>query len=166
MCTWTAISWLRSGKPSAIGAFTGAVAGLACITPCAGYVPTWASFIIGILAGILCYAAIEFKARMKWDDALDVWAAHGVGGMLGTILLGAFGELAINAAGHNGLFAGNAAFFGKQVAAACLVAAYAFVVTYLILKILDRFERVRVPDEMELAGLDSELEEDQAYILT
>jgi ammonium transporter, Amt family len=165
MCTWAAIGWWRVGKPSAVGAFTGAVAGLACITPCAGYVPTWASFIIGFLAGCLCYFAVEFRNRMQWDDALDVWAAHGVGGMLGTILLGAFAELTINAAGHNGLFAGNAAFFGKQVAAAFLVAAYAFVVTFLILKVLDHFEPVRVPDSLEQAGLDTELEEEQAYIL-
>ncbi|MGC9960614.1 MAG: ammonium transporter [Acidimicrobiales bacterium] len=166
MCTWTAISWWRSGKPSIIGAFTGAVAGLACITPCAGYVPTWASFIIGFLAGCICYGAVEFRARMKWDDALDVWAAHGVGGLLGSILVGVFAELAINSAGANGLIAGNAALLGKQVAAALLVAAYAFGVTFLILKALDHFEPVRVPDDMEQAGLDTELEEDQAYILT
>ena len=121
--------------------------------------------MIGFCAGCLCYSAVEFRAHMKWDDALDVWAAHGVGGLLGTILLGAFAELTINAAGHNGLFAGNAAFFGKQVAAAFLVSAYAFVVTFLILKVLDRFEPVRVPDSLEEAGLDTELEEDQAYIL-
>ncbi len=165
MCTWMAISWVRTSKPSAVGSFTGAVAGLACITPCAGYVPTWASFVIGFLAGCVCYAAVAFKTHMKWDDALDVWAAHGVGGLLGTILLGAFAELAVNAAGHNGLFAGGAAFFGKQVAAAFLVAAYCFVVTFLILKVLNRFERIRVPDDVELAGLDTELEEEEAYIL-
>jgi ammonium transporter, Amt family len=165
MCTWTAISWWRGGKPSAIGAFTGAVAGLACITPCAGYVPTWASFVIGFLAGVICYGAVAFRNRMKWDDALDVWAAHGVGGLLGTILLGAFAYLTVNAAGANGLVAGNAAFFGKQIAAALLVAAYAFCVTWLILKVLDRFEPVRVPDDLELAGLDTELEEERAYEL-
>src|SRR4029079_11636181 len=71
MCTWLAISWSREGKPSLVGAFTGAVAGLACVTPCAGYVPTWASFVIGLLAGSVCYMAVEFRAKMKWDDALD-----------------------------------------------------------------------------------------------
>jgi Amt family ammonium transporter len=165
MCTWTAISWWRAGKPSAVGAFTGAVAGLACITPCAGYVPTWASFVIGFLAGLICYGAVAFRNRMKWDDALDVWAAHGVGGLLGTILLGAFAYLTVNATGANGLVAGNPAFFGKQVGSALLVAAYAFAVTWLILKVLDRFEPVRVPDQLELAGLDSELEEERAYEL-
>ena len=99
MCTWLAISWFRSGKPSLVGAFTGAVAGLACITPCAGYVPTWASFVIGLAAGAICYLAVEFRNRMKWDDALDVWAAHGVGGLLGSILLGVFAYLSVNAAG-------------------------------------------------------------------
>jgi Amt family ammonium transporter len=102
---------------------------------------------------------------MKWDDALDVWAAHGVGGLLGSILLGVFAELTINAAGQNGLLSGDAAFLGKQVAAAALVAAYAFGVTWLILKVLNHFEPIRVPDSMEAAGLDTELEEDQAYIL-
>jgi ammonium transporter, Amt family len=166
MCTWLAISWLRAGKPSLVGAFTGAVAGLACITPCAGYVPTWASFAIGFAAGSICYFAVAFRERMKWDDALDVWAAHGVGGLLGSILLGVFAYLSVNAAGQNGLIAGNASFLGKQVVAAALVAVYAFAVTWIILKVLNRFEPVRVPDSIELQGLDTEMEEEQAYILT
>jgi Amt family ammonium transporter len=166
MCTWTAISWWRSGKPSIVGAFTGAVAGLACVTPCAGYIPTWASLLVGLFAGCVCYGAVAFRDRMKWDDALDVWAAHGVGGLLGTILLGAFAYVSVNATGHNGLVAGNPAFFGKQVAAALLIAAYSFAATWLILKVLDHFESVRVPDEVELAGLDTEFEERTAYDLS
>ncbi len=166
MCTWMFITWARSGKPSLVGAFTGAVAGLACITPCAGYVPTWAAFLIGLAAGSVCYFAVVFRERRKWDDALDVWAAHGVGGLMGTILLGVFAYASVNAAGADGLFAGSAAFFGKQVAAALLVAAYAFAVTWLILKFLNRFEPVRVSDEIELQGLDRELHGEDAYILT
>jgi Amt family ammonium transporter len=165
MCTWLFIDWRRSGKPSLVGAFTGAVAGLACITPCAGYVPTWAAFVIGLVAGSLCYAAVVFRERRKWDDALDVWAAHGVGGLTGTILLGVFAYVTVNAAGADGLIAGTASFFGKQVVAAVLVAAYAFVVTWVILKVLNRFEEVRVPDEVEFEGLDSEMREQSAYIL-
>ncbi len=165
MCTWTAISWFRTGKPSMVGALTGAVAGLACVTPCAGYVPTWASFLIGLGAGCFCYMAVEFRNRMKWDDALDVWAAHGVGGLVGTILLGVFAYASVNAAGHNGLVAGNAAFFGKQLAAALFVAAYAFGVTWLILKALNHFEPIRVPDDVEKVGLDTEMEEEHAYEL-
>lgn len=165
MCTWTAISWWRAGKPSIVGAFTGAVAGLACITPCAGYVPTWASFGIGFLAGSICYGAVAFRNKMKWDDALDVWAAHGVGGLLGSVLLGVFAYISVNSTGANGLAAGNASFFGKQVAAALLIAAYAFVVTWLILKVLNYFEPIRVADDVELAGLDTEMEEEHAYEL-
>jgi Amt family ammonium transporter len=165
MCTWLFISWRREGKPSLVGAFTGAVAGLACITPCAGYVPAWAAFVIGLAAGSVCYAAVMFRERRKWDDALDVWAAHGVGGLMGTILLGVFAYLTVNAAGADGLVAGSVSFFGKQVAAAALVAAYAFVATWVILKVLNRFEEVRVPDEVEMQGLDSEMREQSAYIL-
>jgi Amt family ammonium transporter len=165
MCTWLTITWWREGKPSLVGAFTGAVAGLACITPAAGYVPSWAAFIIGIMAGSICYLAMKFRESRKWDDALDVWAAHGVGGLMGTILLGAFAFLSVNAAGADGLFAGNPKFFGIQVAAGAIVAAYAFAVTWLILKVLNRFEPVRVHDDVELKGLDSEMHEEEAYIL-
>jgi Amt family ammonium transporter len=165
MCTWLFIAWRREGKPSLVGAFTGAVAGLACITPCAGYVPSWAAFIIGLVAGSLCYYAVVFRERRRWDDALDVWAAHGIGGLTGTILLGVFAYLSVNSAGADGLVAGAAGFFGKQVAAAALVAAYAFAMTWLILKGLNRFESVRVPDEVELQGLDTEMREQEAYIL-
>jgi Amt family ammonium transporter len=166
MCTWLFISWKRDKKPSLVGAFTGAVAGLACITPCAGYVPTWAAFIVGLLAGSVCYGAVMLRDRLKWDDALDVWAAHGVGGLMGTILLGFFAFLSVNAAGANGLFAGNPSFLGIQVGAAALVSAYAFAMTWLILKILNRFEPVRVPDEIESEGLDTEMHEQEAYLLT
>ena len=102
MCTWLAITWWTDGKPSLVGALTGAVAGLACITPAAGYVPTWAAFVFGLLAGSGCYFAVRFKEYMKWDDALDVWACHGVGGVLGTILLGVFALKSVNPAGADG----------------------------------------------------------------
>jgi len=166
MCTWLFITWWKEGKPSLVGAFTGAVAGLAMVTPAAGYVPTWAAFVIGIVAGSLCYMAVKFRERRKWDDALDVWAAHGVGGLTGTILLGAFAFLSVNAAGANGLFAGNAKFFGIQVGSALFVAAYSLGVTWLILKVLNWFEPVRVPDAEELEGLATEMLEREAYILT
>ncbi len=166
MCTWLFITWWREGKPSLVGAFTGAVAGLACVTPVAGYVPAWAAFVVGFFAGSVCYLAVKFRERRKWDDALDVWAAHGVGGLSGTILLGVFAYLTVNAAGANGLVAGNPGFFGKQVAAALLVAGYAFAMTWLILKVLNRFEPVRVPDAMEMQGLDSEMSEQEAWMLT
>jgi Amt family ammonium transporter len=163
MCTWLFLTWWKDGKPSLIGAFTGAVAGLACVTPCAGFIPTWSAFVIGLLAGSVCYGAVKFKEHMKWDDALDVWAAHGVGGIMGCILLGVFASKAINPAGANGLLEGNPGFLGVQVAAVAIVGAYAFFVTWLILKLINRFEPVRVPDAVEQKGLDSEIHGEAAY---
>jgi ammonium transporter, Amt family len=165
MCTWMFISWSRSGKPSLTGALTGAVAGLACVTPAAGYIPTWSAFIVGVLAGSVCYFAVVLREKLDWDDALDVWGAHGVGGLLGSILLGVFAYKTINPAGANGLVAGNPAFFGKQVAAALITAVYSFGITFLILKFLNIFGSVRVPDSVEMRGLDSELHGEEAYVL-
>ena len=163
MCTWLFITWKVDGKPSLIGAFTGAVAGLACVTPCAGYIPTWSAFVIGLLAGSVCYGAVKFKERMKWDDALDVWAAHGVGGIMGSILLGVFASLAINPAGADGLLEGNPKFLGVQVLAVLIIGAYSFVATWVILKVINIFGPVRVPDEVEKIGLDSQLHGEDAY---
>jgi ammonium transporter, Amt family len=154
MCTWLFITWWRDGKPSLVGALTGAVAGLACVTPGAGYIPTWSAFFVGILAAVVCYLAVMFVKKMDWDDALDVWGVHGVGGALGTILVGVFAYKSVNAAGADGLIAGNAALLGKQVAAVAITVSYAFIGTWLILKIMDRFDPVRVPDSVELKGLD------------
>ena len=101
--TWLFVEWWFAKKPHFVGLLTGAVAGLATITPAAGFVPIYASVVIGIVAGVVCYAAIQLKNRMKWDDALDVWGVHGVGGLLGIVLLGVFADRAINAAGGTGL---------------------------------------------------------------
>ncbi len=163
MCTWLFISWKVDGKPSLVGAFTGAVAGLACVTPCAGYIPIWSAFVIGLLAGSVCYLAVKLVKRMKWDDALDVFAAHGVGGIMGSILLGVFASTAVNAAGADGLLLGNARFFGVQVLAVVIIAAYAFVLTWVILKAIGLFENVRVPDELEKRGLDKAEFGEDAY---
>ena len=127
--------------------------------------PTWSAFIIGILAGSVCYGAVKFKDRMKWDDALDVWAAHGVGGIMGCILLGVFASIAVNEAGADGLINGNAKFFGVQVLMVLIIGTYSFVVTWLILKVVNRFVPVRVPDDVERKGLDSELHGETAYVL-
>jgi Amt family ammonium transporter len=165
MCTWLFITWAKSGKPSLVGALTGAVAGLACVTPCAGYVPTWAAFIIGLLAGSVCYYAIIFKEKMDWDDALDVWAAHGVGGTLGMILLGVFALKSVNSAGAQGLISGHLHFFVWQVVTAVVVAAYAFVATFLILKAINFFDPIRVPDAAQMQGLDETEFGETAYDL-
>jgi Amt family ammonium transporter len=166
MCTWLAITWKVDGRPSLLGALTGSVAGLVVITPCAGYVPTWAAVVVGLLAGVVCYCSVVFVQKMKWDDALDVWAVHGMGGLLGSILVGVFASKAVNPAGANGLIGGNLHFFGWQMLATMLSAAYAFGATFVILKVINAFSSVRVPHRVELRGLDEAELGEKAYNLT
>jgi Amt family ammonium transporter len=161
MSTWLALTWWREHRPSVTGAMTGAVAGLATVTPAAGYVPPWAAVVIGLLAAVCCYAAIQFRVRRDWDDALDVWGVHGVGGALGTILTGTFAFAAINRV--DGLFAGNARQFGIQILGVAIAAVYAFVVTYAILKVINLIVPVRVSEEVEARGLDEVLHGEPAY---
>ena len=163
MITWLFISWIHEGKPSMTGALVGSVAGLATITPAAGYVQPWAAVIIGILAAFTCYGAIQLRAKWGWDDALDVWGCHGVGGVLGVILAGVFAVSSVN--GVSGLIEGNVRQFGVQVLAAVFTAGFAFGMTWLILKIMNRFSPVRVPDEVEIKGLDEGQFGEEAYTL-
>ena len=132
--TWLFVEWWFAKKPHFVGLLTGAVAGLATITPAAGYVPIYASPVIGIAAGGVCYAAIQLKNKVKLDDALDVWGVHGVGGVVGIVLLGVFAGLDTNTAGGIGLIHGSGSFFGKQVAAAVGCSLYAFLFTYAALR--------------------------------
>jgi Amt family ammonium transporter len=160
---WMLMDWAIEGKPKFVGFLTGGLAGLVVITPGAGYVSPAAAMLCGLGAGVVCYLAIAFKNRRHWDDALDVWGVHGVGGMLGIGLLGVFGWRAINSGGHDGLFYGGAGFLGKELAAVAFAAAFAFAVTYLILLVLDHVMEVRVPKEVELTGLDRELHGEVVY---
>ena len=160
---WMVVEWSREKKPKFVGLLTGSIAGLATITPCAGYVPLWASPIIGIAAGLVCYVAVLFKNKMKWDDALDVWGVHGVGGVLGSILLGVFALKTVNAAGADGLIMGNGAFFGKMVVAVIGASLYAFTFTYLMLIIINFITPVRVSHDDEITGLDTALHGEKAY---
>src|SRR6476661_8129860 len=160
--TWLFIEWRQARKPHFVGLLTGAVAGLATITPAAGFVPIYASVIIGIVSAFVCYYAVQLKNRLRWDDALDVWGVHGVGGMLGIVLLGVFASTAINPAGGVGLIHGSASFFLKQVVAAVACSAYAFAFTYVMLKVIDRITPVRVGEEAE-KGLDEAMHGESAY---
>ena len=161
--TWLFIEWSHAKRPKFVGLLTGSVAGLATITPCAGFVPLWAAPIIGIAASVACYLAVMLKNKMKWDDALDVWGVHGVGGFLGTILVGVFASTAVNAAGHDGLWFGGASFFGKQVVAVVGASVYAFIFTYLMLIIINTITPVKVGKEMEEQGLDAGYHGEKAY---
>lgn len=160
---WLFVEWIREKKPKFVGLLTGSIAGLATITPCAGFVPLWASPIIGIIAGLLCYLAVQFKNRMKWDDALDVWGVHGVGGVLGTILLGFFTSKTVNGAGADGLIYGGGSFFFKQLVAVVGAAAFAFFFTYIMLSIINYITPVKVDETVEREGLDVAIHGEKAY---
>lgn len=160
---WVVVEWIHMKRPKFVGLLTGGIAGLAAITPCAGFVPLWVSPIIGIAAGLVCYFAVQLKNRMKWDDALDVWGVHGVGGLLGTILLGVFASKTMNSAGADGLIYGNTGFFFKQLVAVAFASAYAFIFTYVMLSIINLFTRVRVSEAEEEIGLDAALHGEKAY---
>ncbi|HMS64637.1 MAG TPA: ammonium transporter, partial [Ignavibacteria bacterium] len=161
--TWLVIEWNRARKPKFVGLLTGAVAGLATITPAAGYVSLPHAVIIGITSGIVCYLAVNLKNKMEWDDALDVWGVHGVGGVLGTILLGIFASKEINPAGADGLLFGGTGFFITQVLATLGAALYAFVFTYVMLKVINLFTKVRVSESEEDTGLDQSIHGEVAY---
>jgi Amt family ammonium transporter len=162
--TWLIMAWMFEKKPKLLGLLTGSIAGLATITPCAGYVTVPTSALIGIIAGVVCYGAINMKNKMGWDDALDVWGVHGVGGTLGIILLGMFATTAVNANGADGLFFGNPAFFGKQVAAVVGASLYALVFSYFALVLINRITPVRTTEQEEINGLDSTLHGEEAYL--
>ncbi|MBS1911364.1 MAG: ammonium transporter [Bacteroidetes bacterium] len=161
---WLLLAWTFEKKPKFLGLLTGAVAGLATITPAAGYVTPTAAVVIGMAAGIVCYFAVSLKNKLGWDDALDVWGVHGVGGTLGIILLGVFANWHVNPAGVNGLLHGNPDFFFKECAAVIGASAYAFIFTYIMLVLINLVTPVRVTDAEEQAGLDEALHGEAAYI--
>lgn len=162
MITWMLIAWVHQGKPSMVGAMIGAVVGLVTITPAAGYVQPWAAAAIGIICAFVSYGAIQLRIKLDWDDALDVWACHGVGGALGTILTGVFAAASVN--GVSGLIEGNVHQFGVQLLGAVIAVVYAFGLTFVILKLMNLFEPIRVPDQVEVAGLDEGLHGEAAYV--
>jgi len=159
--TWMIIEWIREGKPKFVGFLTGAIAGLATITPAAGFVPLWAAMIIGILAGLGCYMAVRLKNRLGWDDALDVWGVHGVGGFIGIISLGIFASTTVNF--QSGLLEGNSGFFMIQVGAVAIASVYAFVFTYGMLALINYITPVRVSEEQETSGIDHSVHGEKAY---
>ena len=150
MVTWMAVEWVRSRKPSGIGIATGAVAGLAAVTPAAGYVPPWAALIIGVAAGILCYAAVQLKRLFHYDDALDVVGVHMVAAVIGVILTGAFASLAVNATGVTGGWSQ----LERQSILAIVGLVYPFAMTWIVLWFTDRLVGLRVGPDEQRQGLD------------
>ncbi|MCW3085933.1 MAG: Ammonium transporter [Bacteroidetes bacterium] len=162
--TWLIIEWTRGAKqPKFVGLLTGAVAGLATVTPAAGYISLPYAAVIGVASAIVCYIAVDFKNKRGWDDALDVWGVHGMGGVLGTILLGVFASKFVNPAGADGLIHGGTEFFIKETVATLGAAAYAFIFTYIMLIVINKFTKVRVPEDVEDKGLDEGLHGETAY---
>jgi Amt family ammonium transporter len=162
--SWLCLDWMQFRKPRFLGLLTGAVAGLATITPAAGYVSPATACLIGLIAGAVCFYAVALKNRLKWDDALDVWGVHGVGGFLGIILCGIFATTAFNPAGVDGLLRGNPHFFLVELAAVAISSAWAFLFTYGMLWLIDRITPVKVQESDELEGLDQSLHGETAYL--
>lgn len=157
------MEWIKVGKPTTLGAASGAISGLATITPAAGIVGPNAAILIGLIAGIVCYYAVNLKARLQFDDSLDVVGIHGVGGITGTLLLGVFASKAVNPGGVDGLLAGNAGQLVFQCIGIVVVSVYAFVVSWLLLKVIDSVMGLRVSEEAEVQGLDYTEHSETAY---
>lgn len=148
---WMAASWIR-GKPATLGIVSGALAGLVAITPAAGFVDVPASMAIGALAGLICYSALLWRQKKGIDESLDAWAVHGVGGLFGALATGIFATAVIG--GVDGLIYGNVDQFLIQVLDAGVAMVYAFVVTYILAKIVDKVMGLRVDEKEEYVGLD------------
>ena len=160
--TWMILAWIYR-RPSALGIATGAVAGLAAVTPAAGFISPLAGIPIGIVASVVCYYCMILRAKRGIDESLDVWAVHGMGGIWGTLATGIFATAAVNAAGVDGLIHGNGMQLAKQLAGAASVAAFAFAATWVLGKIVDLTIGLRVKEEEEVVGLDISQHGERAY---
>ncbi len=162
--SWIFIEKLKTGKPTTLGAASGAIAGLVAITPASGFVGPIAAIVIGTAAGILCYLALSLKFSFKFDDSLDVIAIHGVGGILGAILTGVFASTKINEAGANGLLFGNPFLIVAQGVAVAATIGFSFVISFIILYIIHSFIGLRVGEDEEVSGLDFSQHNETAYL--
>jgi len=152
--SWMIAEWFYRGEPTVLGAASGAVAGLVAITPASGFVGPVSAILIGLVAGVACFSAINLKTKLGYDDSLDVVGVHGVGGTWGALATGLFASKVINSSGNDGLFFGNPSLIGIQALSVVSAWIYSFVVTLVILKILDWTMGLRVTDEHEVNGLD------------
>jgi Amt family ammonium transporter len=160
---WLFVEWRHRGKPTALGVASGLVAGLVAITPAAGYVAPWAAIVIGFVAGGVCYGAVLLKNRFGYDDSLDAFGVHGVGGLAGALLTGVFAQKVLNDAGADGALFGNVKQLGIQGLACAATGIYAAVVTFGILKVIDATVGLRVPENDEREGLDATQHGEEAY---
>jgi Amt family ammonium transporter len=156
--SWMVAEWIHSGKPSALGFGSGVVAGLVVITPAAGFVQPGAALILGLAAGLVCYGGVMLKAKLKYDDSLDAFGVHGIGGTTGAILTGVFATV-----GAKGLLSGDVKQFITQLIAVGAAGAYAFIVTLVIAFVLNKTIGLRVEKEDEIVGLDQTQHSESAY---
>jgi Amt family ammonium transporter len=160
---WLFIEWKHRGKPTALGVASGLVAGLVAITPASGYVAPWAAIVIGFAAGVICYGAVLLKNRFGYDDSLDAFGVHGVGGLAGALLTGVFAQKVLNDVGADGALFGNVKQLGVQGLACAATGLYSVVLTFGILKLIDATIGLRVPDSEEREGLDATQHGEEAY---
>jgi Amt family ammonium transporter len=162
---WMVVDVLKHGKGSALGFASGMVAGLATVTPAAGFVGPMSAMVIGAVAGAVCYYGVLLKSRLGYDDSLDAFGVHGVGGVVGILLTGVFAAKIWNAAGANGLVQGEVTFFLKQMAAVGVAIVYVVVATFVLLKLVDRLVGLRVSVDDEREGLDQSLHGEEGYAI-
>ena len=156
--SWMVIEWMARGKPSVLGIVSGAVSGLVAITPASGFVDPSGALVIGLVAGVACFwGATSLKRSLGYDDSLDAFGVHGIGGIVGALLTGVFAVEAIGGTGKSGLIDGNAAQLGIQAMGVLATVVYCAVATFILLKIVDAVMGLRVDEEAEVAGLDIEL---------
>ncbi|HEX9882447.1 MAG TPA: ammonium transporter [Desulfobaccales bacterium] len=163
--SWVGTEWLVRGKPTTLGAASGAVAGLVAITPAAGFVGPMSAILIGLGAGTICYLAVLVKPKLGYDDSLDVVGVHCIGGIWGALATGLFASKLVNAAGGDGLFFGNPGQLLTQLIAVAATLAYSFIISYILFKILDATMGLRVASEDEVAGLDLTEHQETGYSL-
>ena len=163
MASWCFMEKFRQGNATTLGAASGAIAGLATVTPAAGFIGPISAIIIGLIAGIMCYLAVSMKVKLGYDDSLDVVGIHGLGGLMGTLMLGIFASKLVNPDGADGLLAGNPAFFATELFGVVVVLAYAFAVSFVLLKIVNAIFGLRVNLEEEVQGLDLTQHSETAY---
>jgi Amt family ammonium transporter len=163
---WVVAEWMKTGKPTTLGAASGAVAGLVAITPGAGFVSPMSAIVIGLAGGFLCFGAVSLKSRFGYDDSLDVVGVHLAGGIVGSVLLGVFAQSSVNEFVPDGLLFGGGAFFIKQVVAVLAVMAFTFVASYILARIVKAFVGLRVDENQETEGLDISLHEERGYVLS
>jgi Amt family ammonium transporter len=163
---WALVEWLHRGKASVLGVATGLVAGLVCITPASGFVEPMPALIMGFIVSPICYFFVAFlKAKLGYDDSLDAFGVHGIGGSWGAIATGLFASKAVNPAGADGLFFGNPGQLWTQIVATAVTWIFAFVATFILLKVLDLIMGLRVSQDDELTGLDLSQHNETGYNL-